>query len=75
MTLVPRGLVTTDALVSTTSDVVAVAVVVVVVDYDGARARKRVPGHPCGRRVACKLSCSGVLEWRTGYRDLEVVIV
>lgn len=47
MTLVPRGLVTTDALVSTTSDVVAVAVVVVVVvDYDGARARKRVTRSP-----------------------------
>lgn len=45
MTLVPRGLVTTGALVSTTSDVVAVAVVVVA-DYDGARARKRVPGSP-----------------------------
>lgn len=73
MTLVPRGLVTTDALVSTTSDVVAVAVVVVV-DYDGARAREYPVTLADGEsRVN---PCSGVLEWRTGpIGDLEVVIV
>lgn len=51
MTLVLRGPVITDALVSTTSDVVVVVVVRGRGDVRVTVARKRIP-EPCPRRVA-----------------------